>query len=215
MERDSFVFYRGWWEAIKDLPRAIQGEVRTAIIEYGLDGVTTESLKPITTALLAMAKTQIDANNRRRHNGQKGGRPSSSADECGSGADKRRKPKHNQTKTKQKPNDNQTVTNGFESENQTITTGFESENLQANSEESSCYGEKQKEVAGKGSVLKGECLQKAPSAKENEEKKERSKEKKEDKENYLTHQHARTREESLILELEQTESFWTATAMLH
>ena len=65
MKRESFVFYRSWREAIKNLTREMQGEVLTAIIEYGLDGVTTESLKPITSALLTIAKPQIDMQGKR------------------------------------------------------------------------------------------------------------------------------------------------------
>lgn len=89
--RNSFVFYGSWWEAIKNLPRDVQGDVLTAIIEYGLYGETTGQLKPIAKAMLAMVKSQIDINNQRFENGKKGGRP---------------KPEDNQTKTKQKPNDN-------------------------------------------------------------------------------------------------------------
>ena len=97
MKRESFVFYRSWWEAIKNLPREMQGEVLTAITEYGLDGVTTESLKPITSALLAMAKPQIDKNNQRYDNGSKGGRKKAS--------ETKQEPKPNQTETESKPNE--------------------------------------------------------------------------------------------------------------
>ncbi|QWU97970.1 hypothetical protein KPF23_03725 [Riemerella anatipestifer] len=75
MQRDSFIFYRSFYEAIRELPRDIQGEVLTAIMEYGLDGVTTDNLKPIARAIVALIKPQIDANNRRFDNGKKGGRP--------------------------------------------------------------------------------------------------------------------------------------------
>ncbi len=54
------MFYGNWWEAIKDLPGDVQGDVLTAIVEYGLTGKTTGQLKPITKALLAMAKTQME-----------------------------------------------------------------------------------------------------------------------------------------------------------
>lgn len=100
--RSGFVFYRSWLEAVKNLPREMQGEVLTAIIEYGLDGVTTESLKPITSAMLAMVKPQIDANNKRLENGAKGGRPRKIETEV--------EPNNNQVITKEKPNDNQTET---------------------------------------------------------------------------------------------------------
>lgn len=93
--RNSFVFYGSWWEAIKNLPRDVQGDVLTAIIEYGLYGETTEQLKPIAKAMLAMVKAQIDVNNQRFENGKKGGR---------------KKVNDNQNKTKQKPKSNQTET---------------------------------------------------------------------------------------------------------
>ena len=88
--KDGFVFYASWWEAIKNLQREMQGDVLTAIIEYGLYGETTESPKPIASAMLAMVKPQIDANNQRYENGKKGGRP---------------KANNNQTETKPKPKD--------------------------------------------------------------------------------------------------------------
>lgn len=100
--RNGFVFYRSWLEAVKNLPREIQGEVLTAIIEYGLDGVTTGSLKPITSAMLAMVKPQIDANNKRLENGLKGGRPRKNKEES--------EPNNNQTITEEKPNINQAKT---------------------------------------------------------------------------------------------------------
>lgn len=97
--RNSFVFYGSWWGAIKNLPREIQGEVLTAIVEYGLSGETTESLKPITKAVLALVIPQIDSNNKKYENGLKGGRPSTKP-----------KPNQNQTETKDKSNQNQTET---------------------------------------------------------------------------------------------------------
>ena len=100
--RNSFVFYGSWWEAIKNLPRDVQGDVLTAIVEYGLSGETTEQLKPITKAMLAMVKPQIDANNKRFENGKKGGRPNNSGTKL--------KLKNNQTETKQKPSENQPET---------------------------------------------------------------------------------------------------------
>ena len=105
MERESFVFYRSFYEGIKELPRDIQGEVLTAIMEYGLNGVTTENQKPITKAMFALIKPQLDANNQRFENGKlgaehgkKGGRP------------RKEKPQENPKKTPKKPQDNPTLT---------------------------------------------------------------------------------------------------------
>lgn len=95
MGRGSMVFYESWIEAIKNLPREVQGEVLTAIIEYGLYGETTESLKPITRAMLDLVKPQIDNNNKRYENGCKGGR---------------KKANQNQNKTESEPNRNQSET---------------------------------------------------------------------------------------------------------
>lgn len=100
--RNSFVFYGSWWEAIKNLPRDVQGDVLTAIIEYGLTGVTTGQLKPIAKAMLAMAKTQIDINNQRFENGKKGGRKKTGSNQT----ETKPKPSSNQTETKPKPNVN-------------------------------------------------------------------------------------------------------------
>ena len=97
--RNSFVFYESWLEAIKNLPRDIQGDVLTAIIEYGLYGETTDNLKPITKAMLEIIKPQIDSNRKRYENGKRGGRPKIET-----------KPNNNQEETKGKLNNNQTIT---------------------------------------------------------------------------------------------------------
>lgn len=102
--RTSFVFYGSWWEAIKNLPRDVQGDVLTAIIEYGLSGETTEQLKPIAKAMLAMVKPQIDANNVKFENGKKGGRPKGENEPKANQEETKKKPNNNQSRTKSKPN---------------------------------------------------------------------------------------------------------------
>lgn len=97
--RESFVFYRSFYDAIKDLPRDVQGEIYTAIMEYSLYGKETENLKPIARSVFTLMKPQIDVNNKRFENGKKGGRPK--------GEDK---PSSNQSKTNEKPNNNQNET---------------------------------------------------------------------------------------------------------
>lgn len=62
--RDSFIFYRSFYEAIRDLPRDIQGEIYTAIMEYGLYGNETESLKPIARSIFMLVKHYIDRQGR-------------------------------------------------------------------------------------------------------------------------------------------------------
>lgn len=97
MNRESFVFYASWLDAIKNLPREMQGEVLVAIVEYGITGEMLADLKPITKALMAMVKPQIDINRAKYENGKKGGRKASE------------EPKENQTETKPEPNDNVNV----------------------------------------------------------------------------------------------------------
>ena len=88
--RDSFIFYRSFYEAIKDLQRDIQGEIYTAIMEYSLYGKETDNLKPVARSIFTLIKPQIDVNNKRFDNGCKGGRPL-------------------KKETKEKPNDNDNV----------------------------------------------------------------------------------------------------------
>ena len=79
--RDSIVFYRSFYEAIKEIPIEEQGIVYNAIYGYALDGVMPE-LTGIAKAIFLLVKPQIDANNERYENGckgaeygKKGGRP--------------------------------------------------------------------------------------------------------------------------------------------
>ena len=99
--RDSFIFYRSFYEAIRDLPRDIQGEIYTAIMEYGLYGNETESLKPIARSIFMLVKPIMDANYSRYENGCKGGRPKGEKNQT----ETKPKPKQNQTETKPKPNE--------------------------------------------------------------------------------------------------------------
>ena len=74
MERDSFIFYKSFYEAIKDLPNDVQLEVLIAVIEYALFGKYPDNLKPITKGMFTLIKPNIDVNTVRYENGKKGGR---------------------------------------------------------------------------------------------------------------------------------------------
>lgn len=73
--RDSFVFYRSFYEAIRDLPRDIRGEIYTAIMEYGLYGNETDNLKPIARSIFMLVKHNID------RQGKRGGLKGANSDE--------------------------------------------------------------------------------------------------------------------------------------
>lgn len=92
--RDSVVFYRSFWEAIKKLPDPDKLEALTAIIEYGLNDAEPE-MDGVAAAMFLMAKPQIDANNKRYQNGTKGGRPITKPE-----------PNNNQSITKPEPKEN-------------------------------------------------------------------------------------------------------------
>ena len=97
IERDSFVFYRSFYEAIKDLDTIEQSNLLCAICELALNGNEIE-LNGISSTIFKLIKPQINANLKRYKNGSKGGRPKTE-----------NKPKENQSKTKHKANVNDNV----------------------------------------------------------------------------------------------------------
>jgi hypothetical protein len=60
-----FVFRKSFYEAIRILPRAIQGELLTAIVEIGLYGERTELPKPIGRSIITLVKPRIAEDKRR------------------------------------------------------------------------------------------------------------------------------------------------------
>lgn len=95
--RDSVVFYRSFYDAIKDLPDADLAISFKAIMEYGLNGVEPDT-SGIEKTIYLLTKPQIDANNKRYQNGTKGGRPKTEE-----------KPNHNQAITKPEPKEKEKV----------------------------------------------------------------------------------------------------------
>lgn len=118
--RESVVFYRSFFEAIKELPPEDFKKSVCAIMEYGLNEKEPETTG-IEKTIYLLAKPQIDANNRRYLNGTKGGRP----------------------KTKQEPNNNQTETKPEpkEKEKEKVKVkGKDNTSAAADSDESPCAG---------------------------------------------------------------------------
>lgn len=83
MARDSFVFYRSFFEAISLMPTEVQAEVYPAIVEYALNGKEPKELSDIAKGVFILVKPNIDASITRYENGKKcaqfgklGGRPS-------------------------------------------------------------------------------------------------------------------------------------------
>ena len=82
MERPSFVFYKDWMEAIRDLPDEIRLEIYESIIMYATLG-KLPVLKPMANIAFNFIKTTVDRDaekyisiiERDRRNGAAGGRP--------------------------------------------------------------------------------------------------------------------------------------------
>ena len=71
MDRDSFVFYRSFAEAIDDLPDDQQLMIYRAIKEFSLNGTEIE-LYGMAKSFWKLIKPQLLVNNRRYNNGTKG-----------------------------------------------------------------------------------------------------------------------------------------------
>ncbi|MCH5234501.1 MAG: hypothetical protein J1E16_04345 [Muribaculaceae bacterium] len=72
MERDSFIFYRSFYEGLKCMDEHVQLQVFTAIAEYALDGIEPTNLSKEAQGMFHVIRPQIDANNARYTNGKKG-----------------------------------------------------------------------------------------------------------------------------------------------
>ena len=99
--KESFVFYRSFYEAIKMLPEEDRLQIYDAISELALNGNQTETTG-YASVVMKLVEPQILANNRRYKNACKGGRPKNQTET-------KPKPKSNQTETKPKPNVNVNV----------------------------------------------------------------------------------------------------------
>ena len=73
--KDSFVFYRSFFEAIKDLDDKKRLKMFDSITKFALENEENDNLNGICKQLFVLIKPQIIANNKRFENGKKGGRP--------------------------------------------------------------------------------------------------------------------------------------------
>lgn len=74
MDRQSFVFYASFYDAIRDLSDNIKLEVFIAITEYALYGKQPENLKPVARGLFTLIKPNLDVSITKFEAGKKGGR---------------------------------------------------------------------------------------------------------------------------------------------
>ena len=69
-KRDSFIFYRSFFEAVSELPRENRVEIWEAICEYSLNFNEPE-LTGLSRTIFTLIKPQLEANNKRYCNGTK------------------------------------------------------------------------------------------------------------------------------------------------
>ena len=74
-DRESFVMYRSFVDALEMLDYDEYGQAMRAINRYAIYGETPTDLPTRANIVFTMAKPQLDANIERRDNGKKGGRP--------------------------------------------------------------------------------------------------------------------------------------------
>ena len=126
-ERKAVVFYRNFYEAIKDLPVELKAEVYDAVMEYGLNGEEPASLSLMAKSIFALIKPSIDTNNTRYENGKNGGRPRKGTKQNNEDVVET---EEEVIKTEQKPNENQIKTEPEPANN--INNEYENENINNN-----------------------------------------------------------------------------------
>ncbi len=73
MQRDSFVFYRSYYEAIELLPKSQRADAYRAIFEFMFNGNDiTDELPNTAKAIFLMAKPTLEASNKKYEAGKKG-----------------------------------------------------------------------------------------------------------------------------------------------
>ena len=118
--RDSAIFYRSFYESIKELSKQNQIDIYSAIFEFSFNDKKIE-LKGLSKSIFTLIKPQLEANNKRFENGKKGGRKRT-----------KKEPNPNQTLTKKEPNPNQTLTKPEPKPNQTLTKPEPNKNVNVN-----------------------------------------------------------------------------------
>ena len=64
IDRNSFVFYKAWREAIRDLPDDVRLDIYESVIEYGTSG-KLPALNPMVELALRFIKMDIDRDEER------------------------------------------------------------------------------------------------------------------------------------------------------
>ena len=146
MGQDSFVFYRSFYEAIKEIDEeATRLAILEALCDYAIFGEEPE-LSGTASALFKLMRPQIDANRKRRENGKKGGtalkeegQKGTEEGQCQAETEAKAKQSAskneanvNQNATKAEPKQNQKQSKGEPKANQSRTKAEPNVNVNAN-----------------------------------------------------------------------------------
>ena len=105
--RDSFIFYRSFYECVLELPEKERLQMYDAIAAFALND-EEPGFTGILSALFKAIKPQILANAKKYENGCKGGRPKNQTETKAKPNNNQKKPNNNLTITKPKPNETKT-----------------------------------------------------------------------------------------------------------
>lgn len=97
--RESFIFYKSFYNSIKELDPKDQVQIYNAIFEYQFENKEIE-LQGVCKSIFTLIIPQLEANNKRYENGKKGGAPKGNQNAT------KKQPKINQKTTKKQPNEN-------------------------------------------------------------------------------------------------------------
>lgn len=109
MERESFVFYRSFYNCLKNLTVENRDTLSMAIFDYALNWEEPE-LDWILQSMFDLIRPQLDANNRRYENWCKGGQYWAKGWRPPKTWDNSQKPQNNPKETPSKPQDNPKLT---------------------------------------------------------------------------------------------------------
>ena len=121
-EKESFVFYASFYEALQDLKDKDRLKMYDAICELALNNKETK-MTGLTKTIFTLIKPQILANQKRYENGKKGGRhkkeTNGSSKEKTNGFENKKTTGYEKVETKTKPNENVNV-NVNENDNENV-----------------------------------------------------------------------------------------------
>lgn len=100
--KNSYIFYRSFYESIQNLPKNKRLDLYDAICELALNDNELE-LSGVQKTIFTLIKPQIQANNKRYINGKKGGAPLGN---CNAKKATKKQPKNNQSTIEKQPNKN-------------------------------------------------------------------------------------------------------------